>query len=353
MSGFQLDGHKLHYHPGRVADYLEGREVWPLYAEISPTSRCNHRCLFCNFNYLGHRGHELPPGRLLTLIDELWASGVNAVVLAGAGEPTLHPDSLPALRRGRERGLDLALSTNGARLTDEDLADLAENLTWVRFSMAGGTPETYARVHRAGPEEFGRVLGRLEKLRERREKTGSRMTIGVQMVLVDANQDDPGRLADAVKKRGADYLVIKHFYDHEDNAYRPDLAFRDGEYLRRLTDLAAERSGPNFAFIVRPTETLDRRRPYHDCPGLPFIVYIRETGDLFSCFSHQDDPATAVGSLLTADFATLWQSPGREAAFRRLREGYDKDRCQANCRHHQINLWLDALRRPPAHVNFI
>lgn len=35
MSSLSLDGHKLTYHPDRVADFAAGLEVAPIYVEIS------------------------------------------------------------------------------------------------------------------------------------------------------------------------------------------------------------------------------------------------------------------------------------------------------------------------------
>src|SRR5208282_3317539 len=115
---FLLDGHKLHYHPRIVADFLEGKDAVPLYAEISPVAHCNHRCIFCNFNYLGHKG-RFQDGRMLSLVEELAEAGVKSVVFAGSGEPTIHPDKVPAIKRAKKAGLDVAMSTNGALLNDE------------------------------------------------------------------------------------------------------------------------------------------------------------------------------------------------------------------------------------------
>ncbi|MDR1535672.1 MAG: radical SAM protein [Planctomycetota bacterium] len=353
MAELRLDGHKLQYHPDRVADFLAGRPVWPINAEISPTSSCNHRCRFCNFNCLGHAARSLPAGKMPALMDELKRAEVKAVVFAGAGEPSLHPDTFPALRRARELGLDAALSTNGAPLGDRQLREMAELLTWSRFSINGGSPKAYAASQGADPADFARVLANLERLAAHKARSGSALTIGTQCVLISENMATVAELARRVKAAGADYFSVKHFYPHADNPYQPDPAGLAPGFLSELERRAGELSDTGFQWIVRGEEKLERVRPYRECLGLPFFVYLREDGGLYTCFSHQDDPQTAIGNLLELDFATLWQSAGKEAAIRRLNRHYDKNRCQANCRHHQINLWLDELRRPPPHVNFI
>jgi len=326
--------------------------VWPVYAEVSPVSACNHRCLFCNFNYLGHEAKRLPDGRMITLMDEFAQGGIKAVVFAGAGEPSLHPDTFPAMRRAKEHGIDMAMSTNGALLRPGQLDEMAELLTWTRFSINGGTPEAYALAQGAKPEDFGKALEALSALADRKEKRKSAITIGSQCVLVPENRDSIVSLAREVKQRGADYFSVKHFYPHEENFYRPDMAFRTPEYLRSLHEAAAELSDDGFKFIVRDVEDLERRRPYAACLGLPFIIYIREDGRLYTCFSHQEDEKTAIGDLLASDFVSLWRSSAKDAAIDHLNR-YAKNRCQANCRHHQINIWLAQLTHFPPHVNFI
>ncbi|MDR3210750.1 MAG: radical SAM protein, partial [Planctomycetota bacterium] len=199
---FQLEGHKLAYHPDRVADFLAGCLVWPIYAEISPTSDCNHHCRFCNFNYLGHQGAYFPSGRLLTLVDELKQAGVKAVVFAGAGEPSLHPDTFPAIRRAREIGLDVAMSSNGAALQDRQLREMAQYLTWVRFSVNGGTPAAYAACQGTGAGDLNVVLDNITRLFKYKESFASSLTIGAQCVLLPENQNTLVELARRLKQAG-------------------------------------------------------------------------------------------------------------------------------------------------------
>lgn len=353
MSGLQLEGHKLYHHADRVADFLSGRAVWPIYVEISPTSTCNHRCRFCNFNYLGHGGQNLPNGRMLGLVEELAQGRVKALVFAGAGEPSLHPDTFPSIRRAREFGLDVAMSTNGALLRDEQLDEMAELLTWVRFSINGGTPEAYAAAQGARAEDLDKALSALEKLSSRKMQCDSTVTIGAQCVLTPENRFSIRMLAEKIKAAGADYFSIKHFYPHDDNLYQPDMSFLTDSFVNELRGMAVELSDSRFSCVVRDMDSLERNRPYTQCLGLPFIIYVREDGMLYSCFSHQDDEKTVIGNLFEHDFPTLWNSVGKTESIRHINQCYDKNLCQANCRHHQINLWLWQLRNPPAHVNFI
>ncbi len=349
----QIDSHKLQYHPSRVADFLERRTVWPLYAEISPTSACNHRCLFCNFNYLGHKNMQLPAGRMQKLARELKDSHVKAVVFAGAGEPSQHPDLFPAMRIVRELGMDAAMSTNGARLNDGQLMEMAKLLSWVRFSFNGGTPEAYGACHGVAPGDFHKALSSLRRLSEYKAQANSGVTVGAQCVLLPENRKSIEVLARLMKESGADYFSVKHFYPHRENAYQPDMSFLTENVILDLRQLADELSDAQFTMVVRGIDSLDRTRPYKECHGLPFIIYIREDGTVYACFSHQDDTRTAIGSILGDELPAIWLKQTKDAALQYINQNIDKDACQVNCRHHQINLWLHQLKNPPMHVNFI
>ena len=44
---YKIDDHKLMFHIKRVNDWQEGKNIYPIYAEVSPSGACNHRCTFC------------------------------------------------------------------------------------------------------------------------------------------------------------------------------------------------------------------------------------------------------------------------------------------------------------------
>lgn len=350
---YQLDSHKLQYHPGLVADFLAGKDIVPLNVEISLTDACNHRCLFCNFSYLGHTNTMFPKGRMPVLVGELARAGVKTLTFAGAGEPLLHPDLFPSLRTAHTQGMELALSTNGALFQSGQMEEAVDLLTWIRFSINGGSRETYAAVHNASAADFDTVMKNLAQMGEAKRKKESPMTLGTQCLLLKENYREIKTLAEKVRDAGADYFVVKHFYPREESGYKGGESFQAQDRQEELAAIANEISTDSFVMIVRDSDNLERVRSYRECAGLSFLGYIAENGLLFTCFSHQDDEKTAVGNLLEQDFVALWHSEGKARAIQYINEYYDKNMCQANCRHHQINIWLQQLKHPPAHVNFI
>jgi len=56
LEKYGIETHKLIYHPERVAEWLRGENIYPISIEVGIVGRCNHRCIFCAFDYLKYQG---------------------------------------------------------------------------------------------------------------------------------------------------------------------------------------------------------------------------------------------------------------------------------------------------------
>lgn len=350
---YNLDGHKLAYHPEAVANFLNNKEIVPIYVEISPVANCNHHCLFCHYNYLGHEG-KFKKGRMLSLVEELADIGVKSLVFAGVGEPTIHQETILAIKKAKSLNLDVAMSTNGVLLKDSDFMDIINSLTWIRFSFNGGSPKNYALIHQTKESDYEKVINNIKNLINIKKELNSNITIGVQYILLPENKDFVISQAMIFKEIGIDYFVVKHFYEHAKNVYKPDMSFLTDGFLKELQERAKELSDERFSFVIRSKDNLEKKRVYTECFGLPFIVYIREDGEVYTCFSYQHDKRTSLGNILDKSFYEVWHSNQKKEAINYINECIDKNSCQPNCRHHQINNYLWEIKYPTVeHINFI
>ncbi len=290
----RIDGHKLHLHPARVAAWLAARGDWereraiyPIYLEVSPADACNHRCGFCGLDFARNNGRRLDPALLAARLAEAAALGVRSVMFAGEGEPLLYR-ALPAtLRRAADAGLDLALTSNLVPLTEEAAEAVLDTCRWIKASVNGGDAATYAAVHGCPPTDFERLLGNMRLLSERRARTGSRCTLGAQLVLLPENEGSVPALAALVREAGFDYLVVKPYSPHPGsaNARYGDLVCTGSGSLEAR--LAAEER-PGFRVIFRREAMARAREEAAErpsvCGAVPFFwAYIDSGGGLWAC----------------------------------------------------------------------
>src|SRR3989344_4657931 len=168
----EMDSHKLNHHPDRVADWLRGKNVYPIYVEIGTTSTCNHRCTFCALDFTGYKGESLDTNVLINALTDMGKNGVKACMFGGEGEPTLHKDFSFLVGHAKKIGLDVALTTNGVPFTKKKTEQRLGHLSWIRFSIDAGTPETYAKLHGTKQGDFERLMDNIKASVEIKNKNG-------------------------------------------------------------------------------------------------------------------------------------------------------------------------------------
>ena len=150
---------------GRIPPAQEwdwGQRIFSHWA-INTTIRCQHRCLYC---FEGDRRglRDVPQAETKALLTRA-AREVPKVIFMGA-EPTLNPALPELIRYATKLGLKVGISTNALRLADRDFLAALDRagLDCVEFSFHYPDAEVYARITRARPSGFPRLLQALENL---------------------------------------------------------------------------------------------------------------------------------------------------------------------------------------------
>lgn len=158
----------------RVGAHARGEPVGPWTLELYPTLRCNLSCAFCDTTerHQPARG-ELPPGRLLELVDEAAAMGARRVAILGGGEPLLSAATPLLVRRVKELGMEGFLTTNGTRVS-EAFRDLLVETGWdeVHVSIDGADAAVHDAL-RGKAGAFRRSVTALCRLRRARDAAGA------------------------------------------------------------------------------------------------------------------------------------------------------------------------------------
>jgi MoaA/NifB/PqqE/SkfB family radical SAM enzyme len=351
---FRIDSHKLMLHPRRVADWLDGGNIAPLYIEISPSGACNHRCRFCGLDFMGYKPRFLPLDIMKERFKEMAAAGLKSVMFAGEGEPFLHRDMGQMALDAKSAGLDAAFTTNAVNLRPETAKMVLPASSWIKVSCNAGTAKTYALVHGTQEGDFGKMLANMEEAARLRQKEGLVCTLGFQMLLLPENQAEAAKLAQTARDLGADYLVIKPYSVHRQSrktAYQ-DIRYGDCEPLAE--ELAALDT-PSFKTVFR-REAMRRRdagrAAYERCLALPFWAYVDSGGQVWTCIRHIGEDAFLCGNLLTSPVSETFGAARREG-IRHCEEALDIGDCHVDCRMDPINAYLWELKHPGGHDNFI
>lgn len=352
---FRIDSHKLIFHPQRVAAWLSGERIYPLYAEISPSGACNHRCTFCALDYMDYKARFLDTAVLKDRLAEMGRLGLRSVMYGGEGEPFLHRDIGEIIVHTKRSGIDVGITTNGVLLTEELAARILGSTAWIKVSLNAGCSETYAKVHRTRAEDFDRVFRNLAEALRINQETGAACTIGVQTLLLPENADEVEALADKAKTTGLRYLVVKPYSQHHRSRTR---TYEDVDYSRfqHLKERLARFNDHAFSVIFREQtmQKMKRRaRGYERCLALPFWSYIDSGGNVWGCSAYLGDERFRYGNIHDQTFEQIWTGPLRQANLKMVAEQLDPEECRMNCRMDEINLYLWELIHPKDHVNFI
>lgn len=355
MDKYRTDGHKLLYHIPRVHDWLEGKVVYPIYMEISPVGNCNHRCIFCAYDYIGHPNRKLETKRLLTFIDEIAECGIKSLLFAGEGEPLLHSDLDKFVIHAKNKGIDIGIFTNG-HLWKKSIAEkILPYLTFIRFSFNGGTAENYAVIHKVGTEVFDKVLKNIETVVNIKEREKLDLDIGCQYVLLPENIDYLMQAIKILKDKGSDYFALKPFIQQSPQQfYKMTRQFSLSE-INKVLEEAEKFSDENFRVIARRESFINYGvRNYKHCYGTTFISALNSEGDIASCLPYWDKEEFVFGNIYQNTFKGIWIGERRKEIKEFLENKLDMDGCPPNCRPNAVNEFLWEIRNPSGkHLNFI
>ena len=353
---YKIDSHKLIYHVGRINSWLQGQNVYPIYAEISPSGTCNHRCTYCALDFMGYQPRFLDTEVLKERLTEMGSLGLRSVMYAGEGEPFLHKQMADIIVHTKAKaGIDVGITTNGVLMREEIIEKILGHTTWIKTSINGATAETYAKVHRTAPEDFDRVVRNMSYAAKLKRDNGYACTLGMQLMLLPENRHEAVPLARLAKEIGLDYLVVKPYSQHplsKTTTYK-DIVYSDylelAEPLKELSD-----KDFNVIFRIRTMEKWDQgTKTYKHCHALPFWTYIDAGGNVWGCSMFLGKEEFLYGNINESTFQEIWESEKRKESLHRVETELDTSRCRINCRMDEVNRYLWELKNPPEHVNFI
>ena len=351
MDENRIDSHKLIFHPGRVSQWKREGDCFPIYVEIGLTSRCNHRCVFCALDWLGHRNVDIDKNLLIAALKEMAENGVKSVMFAGEGESLLHKNAPDFIKAAAEFGMKAALTTNGVLLSPQKAELILPHLSWIRFSVNAGEADLYAHIHGIRSDDFERVMKNIEYAVKVKRDRNLDIDIGVQALMIPESIPSIQVLAQRVKAIGVDNFQVKPYSKHPQS--KNDFIVDDVVY-NDLEKILTPFESPSFKVFFRK-HTIHRMQTgsgYRHCHGLSFFALVTAQAHIIPCNLYYDRPDMIYGSLAQNSFSQIWKGVRRKRVLEALSQKGIKS-CRKGCRLDAVNTYLERIKYPGPRDDFI
>jgi len=350
------------------------------------TRACNLKCKHCYENAGQKELDELSTGEALKTIDKLADAGVVFLAFSG-GEPTIRPDILTLIRRATQRGMYVAVATNGVSFSNPNQVKLFKDagMKFIQVSIDGANPKTHDEF-RGVPGSFTKAITGIKNC------VAEGLFVEVSTTVTRHNITEIHDVIELCEDLKVRWLMFYNLVPvgRGTELIHMDLTPDEREYLlevlwERITSkqdssLEVLTTAPQFGRlaydanskgiktdeVVTPTHFSNARLPSQmsglaefigGCGAGRFYVSLEPNGDIYPCvfFPHID--TMRVGNIATDDFESLWI---HSSLLQRLRnKDILKDACGScekryvcgGCRARAISYFGDELAPDPGCIN--
>ncbi len=307
-----LDSHKLSYHIDRVNAWETGERIAPVSVDMALTRSCGAMCSFCYAMMQEPQERaSIKTQHALNLLDDFAEIGVKGVSLISDGESTLSKAYVPFIQHANQVGINVGNATNGWEWEPEKIDQVLPYLSWVRFTVAAGRPESYSKIMFKGPEHthvFDRAMKHIKYAVDLKKKLNLKVTLGIQMVLMPEFKDEILDFAKLAVNLGVDYGVIKHCSDDEYHTLGVDYSLYADMYS--LLTEAEAMSNENTKIIVKWEKIKDSKATYQRFYGPAFLLQISGSGLVApsGMFFNARYSKFHIGNFTEQRFKDIWKS---------------------------------------------
>ena len=308
-----LDSHKLSYHTDRVNSWESGERIAPVTVDMALTRACGSMCKFCYaMMQEPQERHGIKTHHALNLLDDFAEIGVRGVSLVSDGESTLSKAYVPFVQHAAKNGINVGNATNAWEWGPEKSEQVLPHMSWIRFTVAAGTPEKYAEIMYKGPEHtevYDKAIRNIKYAVKFKKKHNLSVTLGIQMVLMPEFKDEIIPFAKLGVDLGVDYAVIKHCSDDEYHTLGVD--YSKYEQMYELLEQAESLSTEKTKVIVKWDKINDKGKPsYNRFYGPPFLLQISGSGLVApsGMFFNARYSKLHIGDFTTERFIDMWNS---------------------------------------------
>ena len=329
-----------------VIRFIETENTPPVLVEFDPSNACNHGCYFCISSYIHLPESKdletfdrsiMPKDLMLGVCKDLVDMGVKAINWTGGGEPTLNPNLKYAIKYiGENSDIKMGMFTNGTLLDKFDLFDtIVDNLTWLRFSVDAGTPETFNWIRRPGKsQDWDKMYSNLKTLIEVNNSKGRKLGLGTGMVITPDTYKEIVDFAKVFGDLDLDYCQYKpEVVNRErEGGIQREVEFWNKEIKPRLEEAQNilgdkyQINGYHLEDLADDPDILGRS--YKKCLGSQIQPCIGADGNVYVCPNHRGYKQYSYGSLYEKSFKEIWNDINKRQS---VMNQIDNVECFSNC----------------------
>mgnify|MGYP000654244158 CR=1 FL=1 len=307
-----LDSHKLSYHIDRIKAWEAGERIAPVSVDMALTRSCGAMCSFCYaMMQEPQERSSIKTDHSLQLLDDFAEIGVKGVSLISDGESTLSKAYVPFIQHAHKLGIDIGNATNAWEWEPDKIEQVLPYMSWVRFTVAAGRPESYSKIMFKGPEHthvFDRAMKHIKYAVDLKKKNNLKVTLGIQMVLMPEFKDEILDFAKLAVDLGVDYGVIKHCSDDEYGTLGVDYTKYDD--MHELLKQAELLSNDDTKIIVKWEKIKESKATYNRFYGPAFLLQISGSGLVApsGMFFNARYSKFHIGNFTEKRFIDIWKS---------------------------------------------
>jgi radical SAM protein with 4Fe4S-binding SPASM domain len=274
----------------------------PVFLNIELTNCCNLRCPECatGSGLLKRPAGFMDIALFEKITDELRPYLMN-LNLYFQGESMMHPDFFSILELSK--GIPVTLSTNGHYLVNQPGRLISSGLRKLIVSVDGSDQNTYSAYRKGGNIET--VFRGLEKIKEARKRTDSKMKVEIQM-------------------------LVNSYNEHQIEEIRRIARLYNATFITKSMQVLSHR---RIGYWMPSSESLKRYRlvngEYHIKSKLPdrcarqwFNPVVTWEGKVVPC-CFDKDAEYIMGDLTISTFREIWNGP----EYRKFRREISANRC--------------------------
>lgn len=293
------------------------------------THACNMSCLHCYENAGKKEKDELRKEDVYKGLDILAKAGVTSLAFSG-GEPSIHPHILDFISYAKEKGMYVAMATNGYIFSDKNYCEkfVEAGLEFIQISIDGMNPNTH--------DSFRRRDGAWDRaINAAKNFAKNDVFLEVATTVTERNLNEIPDMINYIGKLGADWFMLYNFIPTGNGSENSEMDISPLERFKIL-EMAYDKNydgemqilstAPQYAMIADNLNKNENIIPTHfynpeysnptiaqlaefigGCGAGRFYLSIEPNGDIYPCvfFPHEKD--LKLGNILQDDFESLWR----------------------------------------------